>query len=112
MAMAMIRRQRIQYGFAVADGDAIDFRTVLEGERQRLEAELREAELSGMQPSAWRGESKSRGTHVMDALGEVERALKKLDEGSYGLCEKCQKLIALERLEAKPETRFCVACAR
>jgi RNA polymerase-binding transcription factor DksA len=41
-------------------------------------------------------------------LAEVERALHRLDDGTYGQCEACRQPIADERLEAMPATRFCV----
>ena len=41
-------------------------------------------------------------------LTEVERALERLDAGSYGACEACGGAIGDERLEAQPATRFCI----
>lgn len=41
-------------------------------------------------------------------LADIERALKRLDEGSYGRCEACGKEIPQARLEARPAARFCV----
>jgi RNA polymerase-binding transcription factor DksA len=41
-------------------------------------------------------------------LADVERALQRLDEGTYGTCEACGNAIADERLAAEPATRFCV----
>jgi RNA polymerase-binding transcription factor DksA len=41
-------------------------------------------------------------------LTDVERALKRVDEGTYGVCEACGRTIAKARLEARPEARFCV----
>lgn len=41
-------------------------------------------------------------------LGDVEHALHRLDEGTYGTCEACGKPIGEDRLEALPATRFCV----
>jgi RNA polymerase-binding transcription factor DksA len=41
-------------------------------------------------------------------LGDVEHALKRLDEGTYGTCEACGKPIGEERLAALPATRFCL----
>ena len=41
-------------------------------------------------------------------LADVEHALRRLDEGSYGTCEVCGKTIPDERLEAMPATRLCV----
>ena len=42
-------------------------------------------------------------------LGDVERALRRLDDGTYGTCEACRGPIGDERLEAMPAARFCVA---
>jgi RNA polymerase-binding transcription factor DksA len=40
-------------------------------------------------------------------LADVDRALKRVEEATYGLCEACGREIARARLEAKPEARFC-----
>lgn len=45
---------------------------------------------------------------IESELADVERALKRIDEGTYGLCEACGRQIAKARLEIKPEARFCV----
>lgn len=42
---------------------------------------------------------------------EVLAALERLDHGTYGTCERCKKAIVLERLDALPYVRHCVACA-
>jgi RNA polymerase-binding transcription factor DksA len=41
-------------------------------------------------------------------LADVERALQRLDEGTYGLCEACSEPIEEARLEALPAARFCL----
>jgi RNA polymerase-binding transcription factor DksA len=41
-------------------------------------------------------------------LADIEHALKRLDDGSYGTCEACGKPISDERLEALPAARFCL----
>jgi RNA polymerase-binding transcription factor DksA len=41
-------------------------------------------------------------------LNDVEHALSRLDEGTYGLCEACSQPIGDARLEAIPTARFCV----
>ncbi|MHB1487632.1 MAG: TraR/DksA C4-type zinc finger protein [Acidimicrobiales bacterium] len=46
---------------------------------------------------------------VAAELADVERALKRLDEGSYGNCEACGRPIEAARLEALPAARFCLA---
>lgn len=45
---------------------------------------------------------------VAAELADVERAIKRADEGTYGICEACGREIAPARLETKPEARFCV----
>jgi DnaK suppressor protein len=42
----------------------------------------------------------------------VERALSKLEDGSYGKCDSCGKQVAAGRLEAAPESSLCIDCAR
>ena len=44
-------------------------------------------------------------------LRDVERALGKLEEGTYGICDRCGRLIAEERLDARPWSGLCVDCA-
>jgi RNA polymerase-binding transcription factor DksA len=41
-------------------------------------------------------------------LVDIERALQRLDDGTYGRCEACRSPIGDERLEALPAARFCV----
>ena len=41
-------------------------------------------------------------------LGDVERALEKLDEGTYGSCDACGSAIGSERLEAIPWAVRCI----
>jgi DnaK suppressor protein len=43
---------------------------------------------------------------------KLQRALAKLEEGSYGQCDRCGKPIAPGRLEAAPESVLCIDCAR
>jgi DnaK suppressor protein len=42
----------------------------------------------------------------------VRRALAKLDEGTYGVCDACGRPIAPKRLAAVPESVLCIDCAR
>jgi DnaK suppressor protein len=46
-----------------------------------------------------------------DRLADVNRALEKMDEGTYGICESCGEEIAEARLEARPLSVRCVRCA-
>lgn len=42
----------------------------------------------------------------------IERALVKLDEGTYGTCDNCGNEIVAGRLNAAPESALCIDCAR
>jgi RNA polymerase-binding transcription factor len=44
-------------------------------------------------------------------LERIERALAKLDDGTYGTCDGCRGPIPDKRLEAMPDSTLCVACA-
>lgn len=45
------------------------------------------------------------------AVQEIDAALQRLLDGSYGRCEACRKKIPIARLRALPATRFCKNCA-
>ncbi len=47
---------------------------------------------------------------IKDQLAEVEHALHKFEEGTYGLCEGCGQSIDPARLEALPQARRCMSC--
>lgn len=47
---------------------------------------------------------------LQDVLGDIERALGKLEKGTYGLCDLCGQPIGAERLEALPQATVCMAC--
>jgi DnaK suppressor protein len=44
-------------------------------------------------------------------LEELEAALERLDEGAYGVCSRCGRVISAERLAVLPRTSLCVECA-
>jgi RNA polymerase-binding transcription factor DksA len=50
-------------------------------------------------------------TAARERVAEVERALERVDLGSYGACERCGSPIDPARLEVRPFARTCVACA-
>jgi len=52
------------------------------------------------------------GTSVETGLERTERALAKLDEGTYGLCDACGQPIAEKRLRAMPDVVLCIECAK
>ena len=43
-------------------------------------------------------------------LSKLDLALKKIDDGNFGVCEICEEPIGKKRLEARPETSLCIKC--
>jgi DnaK suppressor protein len=109
---------------------AIDYgasRRVLNQEREKLVHQLEElgategGELRGdrefADSFADAGAATAERTEVLglveslkQQLDDVDQALAKLDEGTYGMCENCGQPIAAARLEARPASILCVAC--
>jgi RNA polymerase-binding transcription factor DksA len=94
-------------------------RSQLEEERTRLQSQIGAARgdsplahddnfADSGQVAAERGENLSLTGQLTQQLAEVDRALAKLDDGTYGLCEVCGQPIVEARLEAMPATRFCI----
>jgi len=104
----------------MADVDDSTARAALEEEREQLRHQLSDLGVdiaydenfadSG-QVAAEQGESRALVSQLEETLIAVDRALHKLDDGTYGMCESCGKPIGEARLEAMPATRFCIDCA-
>jgi RNA polymerase-binding transcription factor DksA len=107
--------------------DAKQGRTrLLEEQKQRraLAERLRGHEADAVEPSARSkldqppGESGSETiererdltalTILEGELEDIDHALGRIEDGSYGTCEECGKAIGDDRLEAKPWARFCI----
>ena len=52
------------------------------------------------------------GNSLLVTEEKLQRALAKLEEGTYGRCDRCGGPIAPARLEAAPESVLCIDCAR
>jgi len=107
------------------DLDAI--RSELEAARASLEGELAVLTVVTRDPAATIGFGKRVGEGTSEAIGRIERvaqadalssklasvrrALEKLDEGSYGACDRCGTSISDDRLQARPWSVRCVACS-
>ena len=50
------------------------------------------------------------GERESQAVAEIDEALRRIDEGTYGQCERCGKPIDERRLEAMPTARFDAQC--
>lgn len=96
-----------------------DVRASLEEEREHLRGQLQdlgavtydENFADSGQVAAEQGENRALVNQLEETLAEVEGALRKLDEGTYGTCEACGKPISEARLEAMPSTKHCIDCA-
>ncbi len=58
-----------------------------------------------------RGRVLALALNAANRIEQVDAALRRIDSGSYGLCEQCRQPIAPARLEALPEATRCVGCA-
>jgi DnaK suppressor protein len=108
------------------------FRKRLEEEKERLEEQiadyerdLEEARLtessSDRSPDPGNAEASSMKLeyakelsieqNTLDLLSKANRALERIDAGTYGICESCGKAIPIERLEVLPYSTLCVECA-
>lgn len=43
-------------------------------------------------------------------MGKIDKALAKITDREYGLCEECDEPISLKRLQARPEAQLCIQC--
>ena len=43
-------------------------------------------------------------------LDKITKALAKIEDGTFGVCEECGEEISVKRLEARPETTLCIKC--
>jgi RNA polymerase-binding transcription factor DksA len=96
----------------------------------RLTGTIRHVEEAALEDVQKGGEISGYHTHLADAdeegldkeialaqnegelRGLVEGALKRIEDGSYGICEECGEPIPPERLEAIPYTPYCIRCAQ
>ena len=87
--------------------DIAEFRTLLAQERGRIVdtiAHLHEESPRNMEDEL--GEGLEEG--AQQTLAQIDRALARLDEGTYGSCERCGNPIGEERLRARPWATLCI----
>ena len=118
---------------ARTDLDLDHFRTILEAERERVLDQIKHIDSSDPE-SATAGELDELANydqHMADQatttflreqdqalqvglrseLEQVDAALERVEEGTFGYCERCGAMISLDRLEVLPYTPFDFACA-
>ncbi len=110
--------------------DTADVRAKLQEERTRLLTEIAALTKADFESERDREGRTGRGNHMAEDASEtfehekslallanlrslqsqVERALAKLDQGTYGVCDDCGKPIGVERLAAIPYAALCIDC--
>ncbi|WP_433234602.1 TraR/DksA family transcriptional regulator [Actinomadura nitritigenes] len=97
---------------ALGDAAAREMKQRLEGERRRRASQLGVLEQSVEQVSVEQTEEAdyARMENLRQSLTEIDSALQRLEEGTYGRCEGCTQPIPAGRLEILPYVRFCVKC--
>ena len=110
-----------------------DLRKRLEGERQELEAQLQQIEEQSFANTqsdisgevSFDEENADAGTftfererdlsienNVRDLMGKIDRALARMEDGTYGVCSRCGKPIEKARLNALPYADLCIKDAQ
>ena len=101
----------------------VDVRSILSAERTRLRAELAES-IVAPGPMTY-GSQAAAATQVFEQqrdlalrerneiqLAAIERALGRIDDGTFGVCARCGDEIAPDRLTALPWAAHCIDCQR
>jgi RNA polymerase-binding protein DksA len=109
------------------------FRQLLIGERAKFAGEIRSiAHETSQNPRDASGDLSAYTTHMADmaadtyerelstnlvsneqqVLYQIDDALKRVDEGTFGICQQCNKPISLSRLKAVPYAPLCIRCQR
>lgn len=84
--------------------DLRDHHTTLRAQRRALIETLRQ----GARPRA--AQSGTRSEAAQRQLRVLERALKRIESGTFGLCMACGAQISAERLHQYPSTALCASC--
>jgi len=93
---ASVNRQLAEHG-APADGEAV-------------EVDVDEGFADSAHATAERSQTLALVEQLHEHQREIDAALKKMEEGTYGKCESCGQDIPFERLEARPTATLCVTC--
>ncbi len=51
------------------------------------------------------------GELAVEEIQKIKAALSKIEAGTYGICDMCDEMIAIKRLEALPHATTCIKCA-
>ncbi|MBI3325050.1 MAG: TraR/DksA C4-type zinc finger protein [Candidatus Omnitrophica bacterium] len=110
-----------------------EFRDLLMQERSKVAGEIRSiAQDASKNPREASGDLSAYTVHMADmsadtyeremamnivsseqeVLYQIEDAIKRIDDGTYGTCLQCNKPITMSRLKAVPYTAMCIECQR
>ncbi len=114
--------------------DLVKLKQMLLHERERIVEEMRTLDDRSLTPSSDSDDSQQPGFSLQladsatdniqvetdlairnieaEQLIQIDDALRSIETGDYGTCNRCQQNIDFERLKAKPNARYCVACLR
>ena len=90
-------------------------RDTLEEQFQRHTDQLAELTVSSQEPDRGGYDDVTLAALIAStrlAVADTAHALRRMADGSYGMCERCTASIPPERLEILPHARFCVPCQR
>lgn len=87
---------------------------VLQADAGNLNAVTNSAALADVNDQATLESERSFELRIKDRerklIGKVQDALRKMADGSYGICESCGEPISVKRLQARPVTTYCINC--
>lgn len=99
------------------------FKTLLLEQRTEVLNRMHEFRSETLVPVGERGDEGDRASSELDLnravrdqeranmlLPKIDRALQRMVDGTYGLCEICEETIGLARLKARPVATLCISC--
>ena len=102
----------------------VTYRTRLESEKQKLLEDIRRNEKPedfGSDVDAGDEEANEAAEFsnqlainqsLRERVNEIDAALSRMNVGTYGLCERCNRMISPRVLDVAPESQFCEQCKR
>ena len=97
--LEVVERQLAEHGATPNPDDAVEVSTD-------------EGFADSAQATTERSEILSLIEQLQHSHAAITKALRRMDEGIYGKCERCGRAIPIERLEARPTASLCVNCAQ
>jgi DnaK suppressor protein len=100
---------------AVLEPQLPAIRSELDEQRRFRIEQLEQLRVDAAEAAGSADEPRLQVTRVLEsaakwALSEIDAALQRLEDGSYGICEHCGEPIPWERLDVLPVTRLCTPC--